>query len=61
MTEGCLTKPDGKAAASTCGTHVGAMEPPSQALRPVKEEAVPGIPRGVYSFGLLGAKTGNSN
>jgi hypothetical protein len=36
-TEGCLTKPDGKAVVSRFGSRVGAHGTPVQALRPAKE------------------------
>ena len=57
-TEGCLTKPDGKAAVSSLGTGVGANGTLSQALRPAKEKIVRWNPSiGRYSRALSGTKT----
>ena len=49
MTEGCLTKPNGKAAASACGFALGADGTAAPSLRRAKEM----IPRGVYGVGLV--------
>ena len=57
-TEVCLTKPDGKAAASTCGNGRWAIRGPvPRLLGPSKGKKGAGIPRWVYSVVLLGAKT----
>jgi hypothetical protein len=39
-TEGCLTKPDGKARSAVSGLGLGHTGPLSQARRPAKEEIV---------------------
>ena len=44
-TEGCLTKPDRKAAVSSCGTRVGADGTLSRALGPATEQIVRWNPR----------------
>src|ERR1035441_6055882 len=63
-TEGCLTKPDGKAATSSWGLALAQFGLcPEPWARPEKYlcAGVPnlcaGVPKGAYSLGLLGAKT----
>jgi hypothetical protein len=56
-TEGCLTKPDGKAATSSWKTRIGIVWTLSRALDPAKRKYLrAGVPEGTYNPELLGAK-----
>src|ERR1035441_6489592 len=56
-TEGCLTKLDGKAATSSGGSHWHSLDSVPSPGPGQRKYLCAGIHQGVYSVGLLGAKT----
>ena len=56
-TEGCLTKPDGKAATSSGGSHWHSLDSVPSPGPSQRKYLCAGVPKDVYSVGLLGAKT----